>query len=243
MKTDDYLAISEASDREALRRALVGFAGKMGFSKVNTLLVSGDDLDAPDLRIGSVGNTPGEFLQAHSDRAAIRQDPVLRRLMSTTLPFTYDQGFYVQAGVGHLWEEQAVYGYKYGLAASLLVGQAKRVFVGVDGPDRLPRDEVLLTRLLADLQLLAMHAHVSAVRFLEAPVAVPSHRGMLPKLTRRELEVLMWVAQGKSLPVTATILGLSPSTVKGYMESVLDKFEVSSKVQAIALAKAFGLLS
>ncbi|TXG96600.1 MAG: LuxR family transcriptional regulator [Nevskiaceae bacterium] len=240
MKPDDYYAVSEASHKEELRSALTEFASKMGFGLINTMIIDGP-IDSPSLRIGAVGNTPAEFLASHNDLSDIRLDPVLRRLAGPTTPFAYDQAFYVKAGVGHLWELQAPHGYKNGLAASLPVGDNKYVFVGVDTPDRLSTDEVVITRMMADLQLLATHAHLAAVRLLDAPVPGLEALG-LPTLTSRELEVLIWAAQGKSTTDTAVILGLSNSTVKGYVESVLRKFGVSSKIQAVKLATALGMI-
>lgn len=240
MKSDDYLAISGADDKEGLRSALCDFADKMGFGLVTALLVDGD-LDSPQLKIGSVGNTPSDFLQGHHDVDAIRMDPVLRRLIGPTTPFSYSQQFYVDAGAGHLWEEQAPHGYRYGLAASLPIGPSRHVLVGVDRPDPLPVDQDALTRMYADLQLLAMHAHSAAVRLLDAPVPDLDVLG-LPKLTQRELQVLMWAAQGKSVTVTAQILGLSHYTVRNYLSSVLEKMNVSSKLQAVQLATALGII-
>lgn len=241
MKPDDYQAISEAADKERLRAALTAFAEKMGFGLVNALLVDGD-LGSPGLRIGSVGNTPQDFLSAHHDMAAIRVDPVLRRLVGpVATPFSYDQKFYVDAGAAGLWEEQAPHGYRYGLAASLKVAPGKHVLVGVDRHEPLPADDVALTRLMADLQLLTVHAHSAATRFLDAPVPGLESLG-LPRMTERELQVLNWAAQGKSAPVTAQILGLSERTVKGYIQSAMGKLGVSTKLQAVTLAKALGIL-
>lgn len=241
MKSDDYQAVSLAPDKEALRAGLTGIAEKMGFGLVTALLVDGA-LDSPALRIASVGNTPSAFLQSHHDMAAIRCDPVLRRLLGSTTPFAYDQTTYVDAGVGHLYEEQAPHGYRYGLAASLPLGNSRHVLVGVDRPDELPRSDEVMTRMLADLQLLAAHAHVAAVKLLDQP-PVPAPGALhLPHLTPAERTALTWAAQGKSVPVTAQILGCSPSTVKNHIQSVLDKLEVPTKVQAVQLAKALGLI-
>lgn len=240
MKADDFRSISEATDKECLRSALTVFAEKMGFGLVTALLVEGT-LDSPVLRIGSVGNTPQEFLGAHHDLEAIRRDPVLRRLVGPTTPFSYDQQFYVNAGAGHLWEEQAPFGYRVGIAASLPLGQDRHVLVGVDRHEKLPTDEEALTRLMADLQLLTMHAHVAAVKLLDVPARGLDELG-LPRMTARELQVLAWAAQGKSAPVTAQILSLSERTVKGYIQSAMQKLNVSTKVQAVTLAKALGLI-
>lgn len=64
----------------------------------------------------------------------------------------------------------------------------------------------------------------------------------LPELSTREMLVLSWAAQGKSITDTAAILGLSTGTVKKYMQAVLEKFGVSSKIQAVAMATALGML-
>lgn len=240
MKSDDYHAISEASNKEALRGALTSIAEKMGFELVNALLVDGT-LDSPTLKISSVGNTPSEFLQAHHDIAAIRVDPVLRRLIGPTTPFAYDQATYVDAGVGHLWEEQAPHGYRVGLAASLSLGPGRHVLVGVDRVERLPTNDEILTRMLADLQLLATHAHIAAIKTLNVPPPLPSSLD-LPRLTQRERQVLNWAAQGKSAPVTAQILEISTNTVKGHIQSAMEKLGVPTKLQAVTMAKALGLL-
>lgn len=241
MKSDDYQAISEAPDKETFRSALTAIAEKMGFGLVNALIVDGA-LDSPSLRIASVGNTPTDFLQSHHDLAAIRLDPVLRRLIGPTTPFAYDQTTYVGAGVGHLWEEQAPHGYRYGLAASLPIGNGQHVLVGVDRPDRLPDSDEVMTRMLADLQLLATHAHVAAIKLLDKPAPVALESLYLPRLTQRERQVLAWAAQGKSAPVTAQILEISHSTVKGHIQSAMEKLGVSTKLQAVTIAKAMGLL-
>lgn len=240
MKSYDYIAISQAEDLAALKRGLMSFANKLGFGLVNALLVE-NEIESVGLRIGSIGNTPDEFRASHADLKAIRLDPVLRRLMGPTPPFAYDQQFYVEAGAGHLWEEQAPYGYKFGLAASLPVGQSTRVLVGVDGPDALPDDEEVLTRHMADLQLMVVHAHVASLTLLKTRPVAAAPLG-LPELSTREMQVLTWAAQGKSTTDTAAILGLSTSTVKKYMQSVLEKFGVSSKIQAVAMATAMGML-
>lgn len=240
MKSYDYIAISQAEDLAALKHGLTSFAHKLGFELVNALLVE-NEIQSVALRIGSIGNTPDEFRASHADLSAIRSDPVLNRLMRPTTPFAYDQAFYVQAGMGHLWEEQAPYGYKFGLAASLGVGPSTRVLVGVDGPDPLPVDEEIQTRLMADLQLMVVHAHVASISLLQTRPVAPVNMG-LPELSRRELQVLAWAAQGKSTNDTAAILGLSQSTVKKYMQSILEKFGVSSKIAAVRLATAFGML-
>jgi DNA-binding NarL/FixJ family response regulator len=55
-------------------------------------------------------------------------------------------------------------------------------------------------------------------------------------LTRRESEVMMWVAQGKSNSDIATILESSPRTIAKHIEHVFGKLNVESRTAAVAEA-------
>jgi DNA-binding NarL/FixJ family response regulator len=58
----------------------------------------------------------------------------------------------------------------------------------------------------------------------------------LSLLTRRELEVLRLLADGKRQPEIATALVISPKTVGTHIEHILSKLGVKSRAQAVALA-------
>ncbi|MGN0877658.1 MAG: response regulator transcription factor [Kiritimatiellia bacterium] len=61
-------------------------------------------------------------------------------------------------------------------------------------------------------------------------------------LTQRNMEVLKWLAQGKSREETAVILGISLETVKTHAKSILQKLEVQNTAGAITRAFELGLL-
>lgn len=242
MKLADYEAVSQASTREEFLSALSDFATKMDFPLINALLVDGS-LDSPDLRIGSIGNAPSAFLATHADLARIRKDPVMHRLMDEPTPFLWDQAFYVRADLGHLWEDQAPYGYRVGVAASLPLGDGQRVFVGVDRHDKLPTKVEQLTRLQADLQLLAVHTHVAARRLLRKPAPTSLDAMQLPRLSPREIDVLRWTREGKTAEVVAQILGVKVRTVNSYLQNAMEKLGVvGSKHKAVMLATTLGLI-
>ena len=52
------------------------------------------------------------------------------------------------------------------------------------------------------------------------------------KLTPRVAEVLLWVAQGKTNPEIASILGISESTVKKHMIEILETLSVETRTAA-----------
>jgi DNA-binding NarL/FixJ family response regulator len=62
-------------------------------------------------------------------------------------------------------------------------------------------------------------------------------------LTPRELEVLQRLAIGATPVEIARELGIRPKTVASHLQRVLAKMQVHSRVQAVALAHASGLLA
>jgi DNA-binding CsgD family transcriptional regulator len=57
-------------------------------------------------------------------------------------------------------------------------------------------------------------------------------------LTRREAEVLQWVAQGKTNMEIGTILVLSPRTVQKHLEHIYRKLGVETRMAAARLSLA-----
>jgi DNA-binding CsgD family transcriptional regulator len=62
------------------------------------------------------------------------------------------------------------------------------------------------------------------------------------KLTRRELEVLTLVIEGKSSKEVADMLYVSKRTVDFHLANIYDKLQVSNRVQAFRRATKLGLI-
>lgn len=86
------------------------------------------------------------------------------------------------------------------------------------------------------LPIVATHVHDAMLR-LEG---VCPHRA---HLSPRELECLQWASEGKTVWECSVILGLSPHTVRCYMESARYKLGATSNTHAVSLALQSGLLS
>ncbi|MCB9134413.1 MAG: helix-turn-helix transcriptional regulator [Anaerolineales bacterium] len=71
----------------------------------------------------------------------------------------------------------------------------------------------------------------------------PSQDGkMIEPLTERELEVLRLIAQGRSNSDISRQLYLALSTVKGHNLRIFDKLQVQNRTEAVARARALGLI-
>jgi LuxR family maltose regulon positive regulatory protein len=66
---------------------------------------------------------------------------------------------------------------------------------------------------------------------------------LIEPLSERELEVLQLVAEGLTNQKIAGRLFLSLNTVKGHTRNIYGKLAVHSRTQAVARARALGMLS
>ena len=67
-------------------------------------------------------------------------------------------------------------------------------------------------------------------------------RNVLPLLTRREMEVLELVVEGKSNEEIAHELIVSPHTAKAHVSNILQKFEVSDRIQLAVKATKYHIV-
>ena len=63
-----------------------------------------------------------------------------------------------------------------------------------------------------------------------------------PSLSKRELEILVHVAEGRSAPQIAELLFLSTATIKSHLQGLYEKLEVSDRAAAVAEGMRRGLL-
>jgi DNA-binding CsgD family transcriptional regulator len=232
-----YLDVATSRDKETFASRLVQFAELLGFPLVSGVLV----LDRPNglSEFISIGNVPEAYKASYDDVELSRKSPVMSRLKALSHPFAYDQAMYVKAGAGDLWEHQAEFGYKNGIAMAMHMSHGRHFLLGVDRAEALPSDADELTRMMASLQLLGAFAQESAVRLL-TPLAYDNEE--IPALTARELEILRWTSVGKSAEVVGNILGLNRGTVNFHLQSASKKLGVSGKHAAVSRAIRLGLL-
>lgn len=93
-----------------------------------------------------------------------------------------------------------------------------------------------------ELRVPQAECSANAPFFGSCPAAAGRHEAQRP-LTARELDVLRLIAKGYKAPEVASVLDLSPHTVRGYVREVYRKLGISSRAEAALEAVQRGLAS
>lgn len=231
-----YAAVLQAGNRDEFRDEIVRFAQGLGFSTVSAITIIDHGLARSDFI--AVHNTPDAYLESASDLSLGRRDPVMQHCKRQSVPIIWDQQTYTSTGLGEMWEQMSSFGYQTGVALALHLPEGRHFQFGVDRDQPLPQDPAELQRIVADLQLFAVHAQEAALR-LFLPTPLQPER---PALTPRELEALRWTMEGKTAWEVGAILGISERTAVLHVNNAMHKLGCINKHQAVLKALRLGLI-
>lgn len=231
-----YLSVMEARNEQEFRNEIVRFSHDLGFETVSAITVIDHPLSNPEFI--AVDNAPTAYREAINDLSRARRDPVMQHCKSQSVPIIWNQDTYTARGLGDKWEEQASYGYRTGVCLALHMPEGRHFVLGVDREQAMPRDPIEITRMVADLQLFAVHAQDAALRILVPTAAQPER----PAMTPRELESLRWTMDGKTAWEVGETLGITERTAVLHINNAMHKLGCTNKHQAVLKALRLGLI-
>jgi DNA-binding CsgD family transcriptional regulator len=231
-----YSDVLQARNRDEFREAVVRFTQHLGFETVSAMTVVDHGLGSSEFI--TIDNTPREFTEIYNDPALGRRDPVMQHLKRQSVPIIWDQSTYIASGAVDLWEHQSHFGFNTGIAMALHLPEGRHFLLGVDRDRALPTDVLELQRVVADLQLFAVHAQDAALRILLPALQQPDR----PALTPREVETLYWTMEGKTAWEVGQILGITERTAVLHVNNAMHKLGCVNKHQAVLKALRLGLL-
>ncbi|MCV2352772.1 autoinducer binding domain-containing protein [Paucibacter sp. B2R-40] len=231
-----YQSVLEARSRDVFANELEHFTKAMGFDNFSAMTVVDHSLGRSDFI--NIDNCPPGFKDAWSDPSLASLDPVMQHCKRQSVPIVWDQRTYVNKNAGHLWEVQARFGYRTGVCLALHLPEGRHFVLGMDRSADLPSDAAQLTRLVADMQLFAVHAVDTALRVL----LPPEQQLDRPHLTPRELEALRWTMDGKTAWEVGAILSISERTAVLHLSNAMRKLDCNNKHQAVLKAMRLGLI-
>ncbi len=231
-----YQSVLEARSREEFRSEITRFANDLDFERFSAILVVDHPIGGSDFI--SVQNAPPGFSDIFNDPRLGKKDPVMQHCKRQSVPIVWNQQTYVKNDAPELWEAQAPFGYKVGISLALHLPEGRHFVLGVNREQTLPSNPVTLTRMVADLQLFAVHAVDAAMRVL-LPIGQDSDA---PRLTPRELQCLHWTMEGKTAWEVGTILSITERTAVLHINNAMHKLGCTNKHQAVLKALRMGLI-
>lgn len=224
-------AISDASGVTALRSTTMAALGLIGIRAGYFLA----PLSA-DARIGTPlynSNLP-DVWERHYRATLYQFDPLPQIALIELEPIAWPSALdkiQLDARQRRYLRIAARYGLGQGIGVACFGPQGRCGFLGAVLPEGHP--------LPSQAELFRVHI-VGQLSFLRYCRLI-RRENELPLLSNRELEVLQWMAQGKSNPVIAKILGISPSSVDIYVKRIFAKLDVTDRTSASVRAVSLGL--
>jgi DNA-binding CsgD family transcriptional regulator len=188
---------------------------------------------------GVMGNYPTDWMDYYMAKGYFAKDPIPKHAFTTSASYTWEhvvetcaisprqKRLMLEAQEAKLLSGAAValYGPNFEVAGVGLASSA--------GGVKPSGDTLSVIRALS-------HQFRCAYSQFDLPRAAPP---VQVYLTPREREILSFSAEGKSIPVIASILSLSGNTVNFHLKNVYAKLDVSTRQTAVVKAIRLGLIT
>jgi len=232
---EDMLAISmDTKEPHEIFRTIEAAAIKLGFE--NCAYGIRVPVSYVDIQSLMFDNYPSVWQKRYLEAGYMQIDPVILHGVCSQEPLVWtEQAFSIAP---QFWDEAKSFGLRFGWSQSTLDG------VGIGGVLCLSRPaEILTEKELQEkekqMSWLTHLAHFSFSRILHPR----AFNELKHPLTRREIEILKWAADGKSSREIAQILFLSKNTIDFHIKNIILKLQVKNKTAAVARAAMMGLLN
>ena len=108
--------------------------------------------------------------------------------------------------------------------------ETERIVEGLDAGG----NDYLVKPVVPSVLVARIRAHLRAARLSAPSAPPPAALAALSGLTPREIDVIEWVAKGKTNRDIAEILDMSPRTVNKHLEHIYAKLGVETRTAAVA---------
>lgn len=237
IETAQLVQMLESKDADSWRRALLELAHSLEFEQVMYAVVHSRHAQYENAFVQS--NYSKEWRDRYDAERFAYVDPTVGHCLTSTLPIVWEPEAFATSGGRILYEEACSHGMRTGVTLPIH-GPNGEVGLLSLASDRAPGEKFSreIAHTMGSLTLVRDYAFASSVSF-----AHPSGGEPVPRLTRRELEVLQWVMVGKSSWEISMITRCSEATINFHLANVRQKFNVNTRQQAVVKAIALGLLT
>lgn len=231
------LEVLHASSVKDFSKQITEFIQNIGFDTVAALVVTDHSPTLTEFQ--SITNAPKAYRGDFDNLEEGRIDPVSQHCKRSNSPIVWDRRTYATPREQKLWERQAEFGYRSGIAFAVHPGRGRHFMFGANwGHDRCI-DVANHKEIFEDLLMFASHAQAAAF-----DLCIPSRPdpGNSWSLARNELEALRWSMDGNTSWEVAEKMSLSERHATLLLQRAMRKLNCSSKYEAALRAIQFGLI-
>jgi len=226
---EPVMSICSANSAAELQQALQLGVERFGFQSYNLSFRKKDRREF--MSQPTVTNWSSEDLARYADEGWVDNDPLLELAVRPTGPMAWTPAQWSSS------VEHAAYG-QYIASTGIVSGATASLDQRADTLSAITAlSFIAAPRSQSDgyaIQILGQIA-VTRAAILGIPGADIAGFQHLGRLSSRQMEILQWVAHGKSNADIAVIVGASKRTVDYHVAEILRKLEVASKAQAAAI--------
>ncbi len=223
--------ISTSETLEDILSHLSGFSKQLGFTHAGIgQIINPTVLGQPICNFG-IADFPDDFQEQWFKKGYIMHDPVLRYALSCRCAFTWREAYEYATRYGQkIIDEASEYGLQDGVAIPVMVGRYPMGLISLVHPKPLFANEDL-----AKIELVCIHSYTQMLRVLNA-----KEEDRTIALSVREIDVLHYVAAGKTNWEVGKILGITEDAIKMHMKSISRKLDAANRAHSVSIGIRMG---
>lgn len=231
-RLDDLIdVLSLSNDERSARTALLTFAQQCGFERFAYMNVRSGDTEA-------FTNYPQEWQEIYFANDYQKVDPVITAAKRLLKPFYWSASplrWTASPEERRFYEHARQFGIVSGLSMPIRIEFGRIAVLTL--ASHLPDFKV--DGMIDDIRATTATALVHATLKISDPSTMKKPQ---VSLSVREKECLNWAALGKSMSLTADILGIKKNTVRYYLDAAKRKLGAYNTMNAVYLATRLGLV-
>ncbi|ABD08017.1 transcriptional regulator, LuxR family [Rhodopseudomonas palustris HaA2] len=225
-------ALDRANTPDIVADKLLGVVRPFGYSQVLAGIIPTPRTSVKQ-QIANVvlHRWPLRWSERYFSRGYLFEDPTIRRVSTSSEPFVWSE---LQVGpdarANEIMREAGEFGLGCGFTVPMITldGQSAGLSIAGDRAELPPSHRGMV-------QLVAMYAFLRSLKLGEKPTPAIT-------LTKREADVLHWIAEGKTDWEISKILRVSEHLVDKMARQIRTKLGAVNRIQAVALAMRSGII-
>jgi len=219
-------------------KKLFAFTDSLGFSTAAAMVIT--DHSSTLTEFQTVTNAPAAYLGEFENLELGRIDPVSQHCKKSNAPIVWDRRTYASAREQELWQRQAEFGFRSGVAIATHPGRSRHFMFGADWKHDTCRSVPHFKRIAEDLLEFAAHAQAAAFELCLHAAAPTEDR---PLLSRSELDALSRSMDGHTSWEIGAAMSISERHATLLLRRAMMKLGCATKYEAVLRAIRLGLIS